>query len=133
LQSQVPQIAQDRLTALEREATAVTRAFEQLLGGFELSPEAKDVGAERVKVKAALKKVRAKLDDLAVVLEKDLQGGLINAGAEKEVDSLVSPLSGQIFEAHSRRLTLRWRQPERPRRPLFVNHTKTLRRASSRR
>ena len=80
------------MTALEREATAVTRAFEQLLGSFDLSADAKDVAAERVKVKASLKKVRAKLDDLVGALEKDLQAGLINAGAQKEVDKLVSPV-----------------------------------------
>jgi hypothetical protein len=78
------------LLALEHDATTTARAFQQLLSGLELSSDAKDVAAERVKVKASLKSVRSKLDGLVATLEKDLQGGLINAGARKEVDKIVS-------------------------------------------
>ncbi|KAI5451451.1 hypothetical protein NCC49_001757 [Naganishia albida] len=89
LQTQVPRIAQDRLVALEHDATTTARAFQQLLSGLELSSEAKDVAAERAKVKASLKSVRSKLDNLVATLEKDLQGGLINTGAKKEVARII--------------------------------------------
>ncbi|KAJ9102559.1 hypothetical protein QFC21_002960 [Naganishia friedmannii] len=89
LQAHVPKIAQDRLSTLEHEAITTTRAFEQLLSQIDLTPEAKDVTANRVKVKASLKKVRSKLDDLVASLEAELRDGLITAGARKEVDKLI--------------------------------------------
>ncbi|KAJ9121752.1 hypothetical protein QFC22_002373 [Naganishia vaughanmartiniae] len=89
LHAHVPKIAQDRLATLEHEAITTTRAFEQFLSQLELAPEAKDVTSNRVKVKASLKKVRSKLDDLVASLEADLRDGLITAGARKEVDKLI--------------------------------------------
>ncbi|KAJ9111742.1 hypothetical protein QFC19_001104 [Naganishia cerealis] len=89
LQEHVPKIAQNRLSALEHEAVATTRAFEQLLGQLELTPEAEDVSANRAKVKASLKKVRSKLDEMSASLEAELRGGLITAGASEQVDKLI--------------------------------------------
>jgi hypothetical protein len=82
---------------LEHEAITTTRAFEQLLSQLELTPEAKDVTANRVKVKASLKKVRSKLDDLVASLETELRDGLITAGARKEVDKLVSSARDMVL------------------------------------
>lgn len=90
---------------------ATTRAFAKLLGEFELSAEAKDVGAERAKVKASLKKVRSKLDDIVATLDKDLQDGLIDAGAKEEVNKFVSAFLSASQGEYSANFALRLMPP----------------------